>query len=366
MLNDKIFKNEEKVAYTLRSIYSRFGYTRYKMSKFEEYDLYVRNKDFLISDGIITFTDTNGKLLALKPDVTLSIIKNSKDESGLVQKLYYDEKVYRITKGSHSFKEITQTGLECIGDIDSYDICEVLTLAVKSLQSIDKNYILDLCDAALTQAILCCVTEDTVTRKKVLNLINSKNGDEIKSMATSGEITEKAGELLLCLTKNYKCADDLKQKIESLTDNEDVLTKLDEFVKLYDILKTITKTANLRIDFSIVDDIKYYSGIVFKGYVNGIPSTVLSGGQYDNLMKKMGKNSKAIGFAVYLDVLDRLGKTDNEYDYDFVVLKDENTDPCEIIRNVEAISENGSNVIVLSKIPESIKYRGLINLKKED
>ena len=134
MLDEKIFRNDEKAIYNLRTLYRRFGYTRFKMSKFEEYDLYVRNKDFLISDGIITFTDTNGRLLALKPDVTLSIIKNAKDVKGAVEKLYYNENVYRISQDSHSFKEINQTGLECIGDISIYDICEVLYLAVKSLE----------------------------------------------------------------------------------------------------------------------------------------------------------------------------------------------------------------------------------------
>ena len=98
MLNENILKNDEKAIYNLRSLYRRFGYSRFKMSKFEEYDLYVRNKDFLISDGIITFTDTNGRLLALKPDVTLSIIKNAKDIKGQVEKLYYNENVYRISK----------------------------------------------------------------------------------------------------------------------------------------------------------------------------------------------------------------------------------------------------------------------------
>ena len=59
------------------SVFESYGYRQFRMSKFEEYDLYVRNKDFLLSDKIITFNDTNGKLMALKPDVTLSIIKNS-------------------------------------------------------------------------------------------------------------------------------------------------------------------------------------------------------------------------------------------------------------------------------------------------
>ena len=73
------------------------------MSKFEEYDLYTRNKDFLVSDSIITFTDTSGALMALKPDVTLSIIKDSADVDGSVKKVYYNENVYRVSKGTQSF-----------------------------------------------------------------------------------------------------------------------------------------------------------------------------------------------------------------------------------------------------------------------
>ena len=80
MENFNVLKNDEKAIFKLRTIYQKYGYTQYKMSKFEEYDLYVRNKKFLVSDNIITFTDTDGKLMALKPDVTLSIIKNTKDE----------------------------------------------------------------------------------------------------------------------------------------------------------------------------------------------------------------------------------------------------------------------------------------------
>ena len=88
----------------LGSLYSQYGYVPYQMSKFEEYDLYVRNKDFLISDSVITFTDTTGKLMALKPDVTLSIIKNSADVQSGVQKVYYRENVYRVSKGTKPLK----------------------------------------------------------------------------------------------------------------------------------------------------------------------------------------------------------------------------------------------------------------------
>ena len=118
----------------LRALYNRYGYTQYRMSKFEEYDLYARNKDFLISEGVITFTDTNGRLMALKPDVTLSIVKNTRDEAEGVQKLYYNENVYRVSGSTHSFREIVQLGLECIGDIDDYSIFEVLSLPANHVE----------------------------------------------------------------------------------------------------------------------------------------------------------------------------------------------------------------------------------------
>ena len=70
---------QERVSFTLRALFDRRGYSRYKMNKFEEYDLYARNRDFLGDHGAITFLDTNGRLMALKPDVTLSIVKNSVD-----------------------------------------------------------------------------------------------------------------------------------------------------------------------------------------------------------------------------------------------------------------------------------------------
>ena len=66
--------NRSRVLASVQALYNRYGYRPYRMNKFEEYDLYARNKDFLISDSVITFTDRNGKLMALKPDVTSGFV----------------------------------------------------------------------------------------------------------------------------------------------------------------------------------------------------------------------------------------------------------------------------------------------------
>ena len=161
----------ERVALALRSLYNQYGYAQYKMSKFEEYDLYVRNKDFLVSDSVITFTDTSGKLMALKPDVTLSIIKNGKDQKGSVEKVYYNENVYRVSKNTHEFKEIMQTGLECIGDIGIKEVCEVTELAIKSLETIDNDFVLDISYMDIILSVLSDSGLDSQQTSKILKAI---------------------------------------------------------------------------------------------------------------------------------------------------------------------------------------------------
>ena len=65
MIEDSLMSGGEKITLALRELYFSRGYRTYRMSKFEEYDFYARNKEFLVSDNVITFTDTNGKLMAL-------------------------------------------------------------------------------------------------------------------------------------------------------------------------------------------------------------------------------------------------------------------------------------------------------------
>ena len=117
-IEDRVMDSQEKIGFLLRTLYAGTGYSRYRMGKFEEYDLYSRNKNFLFSENVITFTDTNGRLMALKPDVTLSIVKNTRDSAGSLQKLYYHENVYRVASAEDGFREMTQVGIECMGNVD--------------------------------------------------------------------------------------------------------------------------------------------------------------------------------------------------------------------------------------------------------
>lgn len=352
----------EQVTFSLRTLYNRYGYSPYKMSKFEEYDLYARNKDFLISDSVITFTDLNGKLMALKPDVTLSIVKNSADRPTGLQKLYYNENVYRVGKGTRTFREIMQIGLEALGQVDRYCIMEVLMLAAKSLKCISKEAILDVSHLGLLSEFLASIGIRPEETSRVLQYLGEKNLHELSAACRSAGITEENIALLTQLAALSGPVHQVLTQAELLLKGRVNDNLLADYIRILSALADTEIGNALYMDFSVVDDIHYYNGIVFKGFIQGLPTAILSGGQYDKLMTKMGRKDRAIGFALYTDLMERLAPTPQQYDVDTVLLYDENTDLKRLQSHISALNREGS-VLALQHKPETMRYRRLLKLQ---
>lgn len=299
-----VMSKEEFISFSLRSLYSKLGYEKFRMSKFESYDLYVQNKDFLVSENVITFTDTDGKLLALKPDVTLSIVKNNKDVKG-IKKYYYNENVYRVSKGANSFKEIMQAGLECIGDITEETISEVLLLAGKSLDLINENNVLVISHLDIIKGVLDYSNVSSEGKAQIIKLLGEKNSFAINAVINNEGIKGEKGELVKKLVSVYGEPSSTLEMLDCFCVDETTKKAVWQLKRVIDAV-TNSGFNKIMIDFSVVNDMKYYNGISFKGFVEGVPTGILSGGEYDNLMKKMNKTSKAIGFAVYLDEVSRV------------------------------------------------------------
>ncbi len=301
IIDDSIITKGERLNLKLRELFSGYGYEAYRMSKFEEYDLYAKNKDFLVSDNVITFTDTDGKLMALKPDVTLSIIKSVGDAEGTLRKVFYSENVYRVSKSSGSFREIMQTGLECIGDVGLKETAEVIAIAAKALKSVCGKAALDISSLSLMERIAKDLGLDGERKDAFFEALSEKNAAALKKLCGPSDTLD----LLIALTglrgSVKECSGKLK-KLLSAYEKEDFCREL---FSLLENLKDCEEADIINLDFSVTGDINYYSGIVFKGFAEGVPDAVLSGGCYDRLMRRMGRKSSAIGFAVYADLLEQ-------------------------------------------------------------
>ena len=365
-MEDKLLKNEEKAIFALRSLYRAYGYLPFKMSKFEEYELYARNKDFLVSDRIITFNDTNGKLMALKPDVTLSIIKNTTDAKGVKQKVFYNENVYRVSARTHQYKEIMQAGLECVGDIDSYDLFETVLLAAKSLELISADFVLDVSHLGILTAVLDEMSVGEGFRREAAVCIAGKNRHDLLRLCNGEGISSEQAQKLLAFIDIYGNMDQVLERLAPLCESSSAKEALGQLQTLASLLKNTPYAARIRFDFSIVNDMNYYNGVVFRGFLAGICEGVLAGGQYDKLLRRMGRKSGAVGFALYLDLLEELQDKRDNYDVDVLILCGENADPAETARIAGELIADGSCVSVQKAIPEKLRYRRLLDLREGD
>jgi len=359
MIDNMLLRREERAVFALRDLYRRYGYLPFRMSKFEEYELYFRNKDFLVSDRIISFNDTNGRLMALKPDVTLSIIKSGEDLPGVKQKVCYNENVYRVSENTHRFKEIMQSGLECIGDIDLYDIYETICLAAESLSLISDRFVLEVSHLGILSGLLEQVCGDESFLRKASGLIAEKNAHDLRRLCESYGIPAEAADPALKLVTVGGPRDAVLAALPGLCDG----AAAEELRALSAMLDRSPFAEKIRFDFSVVNDMNYYNGIVFKGFLDGVCEGVLAGGQYDRLMAKMGRRSGAVGFAVYLDLLEQLRDEQTDFDVDVLLLYDAAVSADAVASKTAALTAAGKSVSAQREIPPQLRYRELIRLE---
>ena len=138
------FTPAEQATFRLRALYEQAGYRKYRASRFEEYALYQEYQRFLPDAQVITFTDLDGKLRAIKPDVTLSIAKTAQPAAGECKRFYYNEEVCRPSRESHTFQTIHQMGLESMGAVDADEQAAVVRLALQSLAALDVPTVLEI------------------------------------------------------------------------------------------------------------------------------------------------------------------------------------------------------------------------------
>ncbi|MBO8424189.1 MAG: ATP phosphoribosyltransferase regulatory subunit [Firmicutes bacterium] len=357
-------RKEDEVSLVLGNLFESYGYKKYLMSRFEEYSLYMENKDFLISDKIITFTDAGGKLMALKPDVTLSIVKNAKAEKG-VRKLYYIENVYRPARNLPEFRESEQIGLEAIGDIDGYTVYEVTRLALNALAAVDKDFILDISHVGFVSALIEGLGLDYEANEEIYGYVTGKNLHGLKAASARLGISEEAFSALETLTSVSGTLSNGIEKARKAVMNEGMRIALDELATLDKALRSTEYYDNVRLDFSFVNDIGYYNGIIFTGFTPAVPRPVLSGGRYDKLMKKFAKDAGAIGFAVYVDEIVSYYSRKAEFDQDVFVEYAAGADIAAVAAVADKLRAEGKSVSVGSAPLADGKYRKIMRFDGE-
>jgi ATP phosphoribosyltransferase regulatory subunit len=283
----------EQLMGRLRSLYESLGYTRFSMRRFEEYALYLENKSFLKSESVLTFTNPDGKLMALKPDVTLSIVKHARPERRGVEKVYYKESVYRLAPTGGEFTEIDQMGVEALGALDACTVGEVVRLAVESLRAVGGAYVLEVSHMGFASGLMEAAGLPPEQKERFFELIRRKSAHELAAVAAREGVDAAYAAKIVELPELSGPFPAVLERAERLAVCDDMRSALTELKALYALLTAAGLGDRLQLDFSMLNDLDYYNGIVFQGYVQGAPRVVLSGGRYDHLMRASARRATA-------------------------------------------------------------------------
>ena len=300
-----LLQPKERASFGLRALYEGAGCRKYHMGQFEEYALYQENQSFLPSRQVITFTDLDGRLLALKPDVTLSIAKSAQPAPGETKRFYYSENVYRPAAESRTFKEIAQMGVEFLGRVGEAETGQAVALAVRSLEWLSESmgpaWRLEVGHMGYLSGLMDALNVPETARQGMLARLRARNSHELRAAALAAGLDREGAGALAALLELCGPAAAVLPRAEKACRNGAMRAAVAE-------LRAAVAGAGqgVQIDLSLSGEMEYYNGLIFQGYLQGAPRPVLRGGRYDLLARKFTPGAGAVGFAVYLDELDRL------------------------------------------------------------
>ena len=319
----KNMSKKDLVLLNIRKMYDSYGYKKISLPSFEEYDLYNENKDF-IDRNVLTVMSPNGKLIALRPDITLSVAKKvSKDQSLKYSKIYYQENTYNLTKYV-GYEEDEQLGIELIGKESTFLDFEIINLAVKSLDIINKKSMIVLSHAGFISSIFENFDLEYETKEQILDCINRKNSHDIQKILKKNEhISENVKKLIYKIPELSGNLENIEKELLKYEINGNTKKILSELKQLNSLLMKFYKKSKIIFDFSVVKNLNYYNGIILQGYIEDFPNVILTGGRYDKLFEKFGVDTGAVGFAILTDGLKGYYKDTDKKDFEVLIAYDD-------------------------------------------
>ena len=297
-----------KIENILKKIYIQSGFMEVKSPTLEFYDVFNGENATLPQEKIYKLIDNQGRILALRADMTTPIARIAGTKLKEVVhplRLCYTSNVYRVSEslnGKNS--EITQSGIEIIGIEGIGGDAEVIVTGIKALLSCGlENFKIELGHAELFKALVDGANLDYEEREKLRKSINNKNFTALNNilLENKDKFEESSLKSLEELPKLFGGMEVIERASHLMKDNKRALRALESIKKVYEIVRSIGFEKYLALDLGMVHNIDYYTGIIFRGYTHGFGGNILSGGRYDNLIAQFGDSQPATGFAMDVD-----------------------------------------------------------------
>lgn len=295
------FQVRKRTISALKNRYITYGYRQVQTSVFEDYDLYAAIAGTIDKDDMIKVVDSSGKVLVLRPDMTIPITRmavTEKNKDLKNSRLFYVQDVFRQSFEQIGRKETTQAGVECFGESTAENDAEIIALAVHSLMDLGfTSFKLELGHAGFFKALINELNISSDKTEQIKTFIQSKNVAELEKSLADVPAEKGLIDAVREIPMLYGDPQTVMERAEKLTLNQTMKRTLQKLRNVYELLEAYGVTDYVVFDLGLINNMNYYTGLIFQGFVPSLGKPVLMGGRYDHLAEHFGMDMPAIGFA---------------------------------------------------------------------
>lgn len=286
-------------------IFEKWGYKEVITPTLEFYETFNYNSQALREEDMYKFFDNRGRILVLRPDMTIPIariVETKFKDTKLPIKIRYTSNVFRVHESLGGKRnEYTDCGVELIGLEDKKSDLEVLVLALDALKKLGlKDFKLEIGNIGFFNGAFKNLDIDEEYKESIGKFIENKNLKNLEDYLGKLDIKEEYKKFFNKLPWMFG---DKQVLIDAkkLAFNDEIKKNLEYLEKLYSQLNELGYGENVTFDLGMVPGLNYYTGIIFRGYGEGVGNTLLRGGRYDKLIRYSKKYVPAIGFSIDID-----------------------------------------------------------------
>ena len=301
----------EEITYNVQQLFAKSGYTPIETPTLEIMD--VLEAGGHVPASPFKLFDSQGELLAMRPDVTMQVARMcSTRYAGCTAPLRfrYTQRVFREadTRLQAVTREMTQIGIECIGQKGAAADAEVIGLMTEALIAAGvPDFKLALATVGVLRALLAASQGTPAWQKSILQAYHASNFVDLDALTESESAQFVASGAradvarAIRLLARIRGGQDAIAAARLLVEPLKCADGLDEFEQTYALLCARGLRERIMIDFSVMSSFDYYTGVVFEAYAPQIGTSLGSGGRYDHMLAAYGQDRPAAGFAFYLE-----------------------------------------------------------------
>ena len=306
----KEYDNIKFVRKTISDVISSYGYTDIQTPSFEYFDVFSKEVGTIPSRELYKFFDKENETLALRPDFTPSIArcaaKYFMDDDRTLRFSYIGSTFQNISSLQGKYCEVTQEGVELIGDGSVQADAEMVSLLIESLIKTGlENFRVSIGEVDYFKGLCTEAKLSLEDESDLRDLISSKNPIAASDLLSKLDISDEMRDKLLRITDTFADHSMLSELVVS-AGNDISKNAIERLSKLFELLKIRGYDRYVSFDLGMLSKYQYYTGIVFKAFALGAGSPIAMGGRYDSLLSYFGKNAAAVGFVILPDEVEKL------------------------------------------------------------